>query len=49
MMKREKGKQLEVICMDLGELIPENHLLKQIDRHISFNFIYYDSTATTGI
>lgn len=40
MMKREKGKQLEVICMDLSELIPKNHLLKQIDKHISFNFIY---------
>lgn len=24
----------------LGELIPENHLLKQIDKHISFEFIY---------
>ena len=40
MMKREKGKLLEVICMDLSEFIPENHLLKQIDKHISFNFIY---------
>ena len=40
MMKRERGKLLEVICMDLGELIHENHLLKKIDKHISFNFIY---------
>jgi transposase len=40
MMKREKGRQLEIICMDLNELIPKNHLLKQIDKYISFNLIY---------
>ena len=40
MMKRQKGKQLELICMDLSEMIPDNHLLKQIDKHISFDFIY---------
>ncbi len=26
--------------MDLSEMIPENHLLKQIENHISFDFIY---------
>ena len=26
MIKRKDGQQLEIICMDLGELIPENHL-----------------------
>lgn len=40
MMKREKGKQLELVCMDLGDIIPRNHLLKQINTHISFDFIY---------
>ncbi len=40
MMKRQKGKQFELICMDLSEMIPENHLLKQIENHISFDFIY---------
>ncbi len=40
MMKRQRGKQLELICMDLSEMIPDNHLLKQIDKHISFDFIY---------
>lgn len=40
MIKRKKGQQLEIICMDLGDLIPENHLLKKIDEKVSFEFIY---------
>jgi transposase len=39
MMGRQSG-QLEMIVMDLSELIPEGHLLKAIDRRISFEFIY---------
>jgi|SaaInlV_200m_DNA_2_1039689.scaffolds.fasta_scaffold22505_1 transposase len=40
MIKRKDGQQLEIVCMDLGELIPENHLLKQISEKVSFEFIY---------
>lgn len=39
MMGRQSG-QVEMILMDLSELIPEDHLLKAIDRSISFEFVY---------
>lgn len=39
MMGRTDG-QLNFICIDLKSLIPANHLLKQIDRIINFEFIY---------
>ena len=32
--------QIQMVLMDISELIPENHLLKRIDRIISFSFIY---------
>lgn len=38
-MGRTDG-QLKMIVMDLGELIPVNHLLKRIDSCVSFSFIY---------
>lgn len=38
-MGRTDG-QLKMIVMDMGELIPENHLLKRIDSCVSFSFIY---------
>ena len=39
MMGRQDG-QMKMVIMDLSELIPENHLLKQINQNISFDFIY---------
>ena len=33
-----KGMQLEIISLD--ELVPDNHLLRKIDEHIDFSFIY---------
>ena len=39
MMGYQNG-QIEMVMMDIGELIPPNHLLKRIDKHISFEFIY---------
>ena len=39
MMGRQSG-QMEIIVMDLSELIPKGHLLKAIDRSISFEFVY---------
>ena len=40
MMKRNEDKQLKLVCIDLEEMIPQNHLLKQINKHISFDFVY---------
>ncbi len=39
-MMGKKDGQMEIIIVDIGELIPENHLLKQIDKYIDFSFIY---------
>lgn len=33
-----KGEQIEMVS--LGQLVPENHLLRKIDEHIDFTFIY---------
>ena len=39
-MMGKKDGQLCFAVVDLEELIPENHLLKKINRAIDFNFIY---------
>ena len=39
-MMGKKDSQLCFAVFDLEELIPENHLLKRIDRAIDFDFIY---------
>ena len=39
MMGRQSG-QLSMVVMDLSELIPDSHLLRQISQAISFDFIY---------
>lgn len=36
----QKAAQMEMLLYDPEELIPANHLLKQIDRLISFEFVY---------
>lgn len=41
MMSEEMSKQreqLQMFCID--QLVPENHLLRKIDRAIKFDFIY---------
>ena len=38
-MGRQSG-QMSMVILDLSELIPENHLLRKINRIISFDFIY---------
>lgn len=38
MGKREA--QMQIIAIDIGTLVPENHLLKRIIQNIDFNFIY---------
>lgn len=39
-MMRRQGGQVSVVIMDMAELIPENHLLRKINRLVSFDFIY---------
>ena len=41
-MYRKKDRQLqkENVTVSLDDLVPENHLLRIIDKAIDFNFIY---------
>ena len=39
-MMGRQSRQMAMIFVDLESLIPENHLLRKIDRTVSFNFIY---------
>ena len=39
MMGRQSG-QMAMIFVDMESMIPENHLLRKIDRMVSFDFIY---------
>ena len=36
----KKSGQLQICVIDIGELVPENHLLKKIDKYVDFEFIY---------
>jgi len=56
-MYRKKDRQLqkENVRVSLEELVPENHLLRMIDKAIDFNFIYdevenlYSDKGSPGI
>ena len=39
-MMGRQSRQMAMIFVDMESLIPENHLLRKIDRTVSFNFIY---------
>lgn len=39
-MMGKKDGQMQIMIVDMDALIPENHLLKKIDNHVDFNFIY---------
>ena len=39
-MMGRQDRQMAIVFMDMESLIPENHLLRKIDRIISFEFIY---------
>ena len=39
MMGRQSG-QISMLVLDIKELIPENHLLRQVDQLVSFDFTY---------
>ena len=38
--KQEKEKRQEAMVLIMDDIIPEDHLLKQIDKHVDFDFIY---------
>ena len=39
-MMGKKDRQMQMMIIDIKSLIPENHLLIKINRHIDFDFIY---------
>ena len=39
-MMGHQSRQMAMIFVDMESLIPENHLLRKIDRMVSFDFIY---------
>ena len=39
-MMGRQSRQMAMIFVDMESLIPENHLLREIDRTVSFDFIY---------
>lgn len=39
MMGRKTG-QMQMVIMDIGSIVPKNHLLRRIDESIDFEFIY---------
>jgi len=41
-MGRKSG-QMQMIIMNLESLIPDRHLLRQIDRMVDFSFIYEEA------
>jgi transposase len=42
MMGRKDG-QLQMIVIDIGTLVPENHLLRKINKDVDFDFIYEET------
>jgi transposase len=40
MLKKEKNKQLKYEFVCIESLVPQDHLLRRIDRHIDFSFIH---------
>ena len=38
--KQEKEKRQEAMVLIMDDIIPEDHLLKQIDKYVDFDFIY---------
>ena len=38
--KNEKNNTEQVQMVSLEQLVPKDHILREIDKHIDFNFIY---------
>lgn len=39
-MMGKKDGQMQIMIVDIGTLVPENHLLKKIEKQVNFDFIY---------
>ena len=39
-MMGKKSGQMQICMIDIGKLVPENHLLKKINKYIGFEFTY---------
>lgn len=39
-MMGKKDRQMQIMIVDIDSLVPDNHLLKKISKHINFDFIY---------
>ena len=39
-MMGHQSRQMAMLFVDIESLIPENHLLRKIERMVSFDFIY---------
>ena len=39
-VKKDRGQQKQIKFVSIEDLVPEDHLLRDIDRAIDFNFIY---------
>jgi len=40
MIKKSGNKQVKMMCYTIEELMPTEHFLRDLDKHINFNFIY---------
>lgn len=38
--KQKKEKRQEAVMLIMDDMIPEDHILKQIDKYVDFDFIY---------
>ena len=47
-MMGRQSRQMSMIFVDIESLIPENHLLRKVDRMVSFDFIYRKSQYPVG-
>jgi len=44
-MMRRKNGQMQMIMVDMESFVPAKHLLREINRHIDFEFIYGKSAS----
>ena len=55
MLKRSEPRQMKMAFVTLDELMPETHFLRELDRLVSFDFIYdkvsdlYSSTGRPSV
>ena len=45
MRTRTKGKQLKLHMITIEDLVPEDHFLRKLERHMDFNFIYHETAC----